>query len=188
MTENPEHALPSLPYRVQQLSSRKPTRFAFTPDAADRAAIAAALGLINLPFLSFKGEITPAGRADFAVSAALTAKVVQPCSITLAPVPASIDEAISRRFDADFQPSEGEEVELTADDPEPLPEILDIAAMAIEELALALPLYPRAAGAELGEAVFAAPGVEPLKQADLNPFAGLAGLAAKLKSGENGDS
>ena len=50
-------------------------------------------------------------------------------------------------------------------------------------LALALPLYPRAPGAELGQAVFAEPGTAPLKDEDLRPFAGLAGLKAKLEGG-----
>lgn len=186
MTELPETALPSQPMRVAQLSARKPTRFAFAPDAGAREAIAGALGLLGLPSLTFKGEITPAGRSDFVLTARLVADVVQPCSVSLAPVPAALSDDVSRRYVADYQVPEAEEAEMVDDTTEPLPEVLDIAAIAVEALALALPLYPRAPGAELGEAVFTAPGVAPLKQADLNPFAGLAGLAAKLKSGESG--
>ena len=65
-----------------------------------------------------------------------------------------------------------------------MPESIDVAAIGIEALALALPLYPRARGAEFAEAVFAAPGVAPLKSEDLKPFAGLAALADKLKKPE----
>jgi uncharacterized metal-binding protein YceD (DUF177 family) len=73
------------------------------------------------------------------------------------------------------------------DDGEPLPETIDIIEVATEALTLALPLYPRAAGAELGEAVFADEGVAPIKDVELKPFAGLAAFAEKLKgSGQDG--
>ena len=51
-------------------------------------------------------------------------------------------------------------------------------------LALALPLYPRAAGVELGEAVFTEPGLAPLREGDLKPFAALAGLVLKAKDSD----
>jgi uncharacterized metal-binding protein YceD (DUF177 family) len=50
-----------------------------------------------------------------------------------------------------------------------------------EALALALPLYPRAPGAELGEAAFTEPGKPVLRDEDARPFAGLAHLRDKLK-------
>jgi uncharacterized metal-binding protein YceD (DUF177 family) len=65
------------------------------------------------------------------------------------------------------------------DSTEPLPEIIDLTEVLREALALALPLYPRAPGAELGEAVFAAPGAAPIRDADLRPFAALASLVRK---------
>jgi len=51
--------------------------------------------------------------------------------------------------------------------------VIDPAAVMIEALALAMPLYPRAEGADLGEAVHAEPGVTPMRDADARPFAGL---------------
>ena len=67
-----------------------------------------------------------------------------------------------------------------------LEEVREVAEMraALEALALALPAYPRANGAALGEAVFAAQGVAPLRDEDLRPFSGLASLAERLKSGQ----
>lgn len=179
----PSPALPVLSLRAAGLSHRKPTRFALDPDAAGRAAMAAELGLLSLSRLSFRGELTPVGRADFDLTADLQAEVEQPCSVTLAPVPARIAEKVHRRLAADQATPEGDEVEVTDDETDPLPEVIDLTAMALEALSLALPPYPRAPGAELGEAVFAAPGVAPLKEADLRPFAGLAGLADKLRGG-----
>lgn len=175
---------PALPFRVAGLSQKKPTRFDFAPDAEARAAIAAALELIELPALRLKGEIRPSGKRDFQLEAELTATAVQPCSVSLAPVESRVAEKVTRRYLADYAVPEGDEVELSEDDTtEALPEVIDAAEVAVEALSLALPLYPRAEGVDLGEAVFAEPGVAPLRDEDARPFAGLAALADKLKQG-----
>lgn len=171
---------PSFQYRTGALSHRKPTRFRMVPDAAVRAEIAAALDLQAISSLIMEGEILPKGREDFRVEAVLKADVVQSCIVTLGPVPAVIDEPVIRHYLADFSLPDGEEVEIPEDDStEPLPEVIDLWDVLQEALALALPPYPRAPGAELGEAVFAPPGTAPLRDADLRPFAALAALARK---------
>ena len=175
MTEKTETS-PGI-FRSGALSHRKPTRFRLRPEAAERADLAASLDLPLIARLSFEGEITPAGRDDFTLTARLVADVVQSCVVTLDPVPAKVDEAVTRRYLADFATPEGEEVEMPDDDSaEPLPEIIDLTEVMREALALALPPYPRATGAELGEAVFAETGTAPLRDADLKPFAALARL------------
>lgn len=179
MTDSP--ALPRMPLRSATLPTRKPTRFAFRPDAGQRKLLADVLGLIDLPAFSFAGELRPEGRHDFRLVADMAAEVVQPCVVTLAPVPASLREQVTRLFQADYAAPNEVEVEIPEDDSEPLPEEIDMVQVAIEALTLALPPFPRATGAELGEAVFGPPGQEPLRQTDLNPFAGLASLAEKLK-------
>ena len=172
-------------YRVAALPQKKPTRFDYRPDPAGRAAIAKDLGLLELPVLRLKGELRPVGRRDFELVAELTATAVQASAVTLTPVPAEIGESVLRRYLADFTYPEGDEVEMPADDSaEPLPEVIDLAEVAAEALSLALPLYPRAADEELGEAIFTEPGAEPLRHEDLKPFAGLAGLADKLRKAQ----
>lgn len=178
--------LPSQPYRVAALPTRKPLRFTFAPDAAGRRAMARELDLLDLPALVLKGEIRPAGKADFTLEAVLDAVAMQPCSITLAPVKTTVADRVLRTYLRDWAEPEGDEVELSEDDSsEPLPEVIDVAEVAREALALALPLYPRAPGAELGQAVFAEPGTAPLKDEDLRPFAGLAALRARLEGGKD---
>ncbi len=167
-------------FRAATLSHRKPTRFRWRPDGPGRAALARSLDLPRIDGFSFIGEILPEGRSDFVLKARLQADVTQSCVVTLAPVPAKIDEEISRRFLSDWQPPETEEFEIPEDDSqEALPEEIDIAEVAREALALALPPWPRAEGAELGEAVYAPPGETPLTDEALKPFAGLAGLLKK---------
>lgn len=185
---NPEAKPQITRFVTKTLASRKPTRFDLRPDAEARAAMAAALGLLELPALRLQGEIRPVGRHDFDLVADLTARAVQPCSVTLAPVPCSLSEPVHRRFVADFTLPDAEEVEMVDDETDPLPEVLDITEIALEALALALPPYPRAPGVELGEAVFAGPGVAPLANDDLKPFAGLAALADKLRKPDSGPS
>ncbi|MBJ2153356.1 DUF177 domain-containing protein [Paracoccus sp. IB05] len=181
--EGRDSAAPIL--RAATLSHRKPTRFRWRPDAAGRAELARSLDLPRIDRFTFVGEILPEGRADFRLVARMEADVTQSCVVTLAPVPARIDEEVRRSFLSDWTPPEAEEFEIPeGDSEEPLPEMLDIADVAREALALALPPWPRAEGAELGETVIAPPGETPLTQEALKPFAGLAGL---LKKGDKPD-
>lgn len=169
--------LPTLPFRVASISGRTTTHVKFRPSAPERAAIAATMGLIDLPALAFDGEIRPLGKRDLILTGRLTAQAVQACVVTLEPVPARVDEPVTRKFIEDWQEPEADEVEIPEDDStEPLPEVIDAVSVVIEALALALPLYPRAPGAALGEAVYAEPGAAPLREADLKPFAALAGM------------
>lgn len=168
-------------FRTGGLSPRKPTRFSYRPEAAERARLATDLDLLALYALEFTGEIRPIGRDELLLDATLTARADQPCSITLVPVPATVSEQVRRRYVAGLEMPEGEEVEMPEDDTlEPMPEVIDLAEIAAEALSLALPLYPRAPGAELDKKVHAADGLTPLSDDDVKPFAGLKGLAAQL--------
>lgn len=168
------------PLRRAALPQRKPTRFDLQPDAAERAALAQALGLLDLPEVRLKGELTPSGRADYALTAQLEAQVVQPCIITAEPVATRLSEAVTRRYVSDWQAPEAEEIEMPEDDSvEPLGEVIDLGHVLTEALSLALPLYPRAEGAEFGSQQVAEPGAEPLTEEKMRPFAGLADLLKK---------
>ncbi len=177
---------PALTYQLRTgaLSSRKPTRFALTPDAATRAALAAELGLLTLKHLAFKGEVRPIGARDFLLEARLEATVVQACGLSLVPVETKIAEDVVRRYVADWVEPEGEEAEMPEDDTsDPMPEVIDAGSVATEALSLALPLYPRAKRAEWKPMAAAPEGIEPLKDEDLKPFAGLAALKDRLGKG-----
>lgn len=176
---------PRLAYPVGALPTRKPQRFALKATTPQRAAIAVEMDLLSLSQFEFEGEIRAEGRRDFRLEGRLRATFQQPCVVTLAPVAGRADVPVLRRYSADMAMPEAEESEMPADDSqEPLPDVIDVAGVAIEELALALPPYPRAPGAELGEAIYAADGTEPLKDADLKPFAGLQALKDRMKDGK----
>lgn len=187
-TDHPKSDAPSAftaTIRTAQLPSRKPYRFDLKPDSALRATLAQDLGLLALNAFRFKGEIKADGGRDFVLTAELDAAIVQACVISLEPVPGLVSETVMRRFIEGWTPPEGEEVEMPEDDTiDPLPEVLDLLAIATEALVLALPLYPRAEGVELGAVDHAPPGAEPIREADLKPFASLAALKQKLEGGD----
>ena len=190
MTDSSETGFAAIPYsepfRVGSLSNRKPNRFELKPDRAMRAKIAQYLGITAISKLRFAGEIRPKGRYDFTLQALLEASVEQPCSITLEPVVTELREEVLRVYLSDWHDPTGEEMEMPDDDTtEALPEVIDAGHVLVESLSLALPPFPRAPGATLEEAQFAAPGTAPLRDGDLKPFAGLAALKAKL--GGNGE-
>lgn len=179
MTDPAPHIL-----RLADLPSRKPTRFALRPDAAARASLAAELGISGIERLGFTGALTPKGRSDWALEAALDARVVQTCVVTAEPVATDLTETVERIYTADLPEPEGDEVEMPEDDRvEALPDTLDLSAVMAEALSLSLPLYPRVPGATFGQIDHAAPGTEALTDETARPFAGLADL---LKKGSDG--
>lgn len=169
--------------RISDLSQAGPVAFDLAPDATARAALAKMLKVQAIRKLRFAGQLSPEGSRDWRLDASLGATVVQSCVVTLAPVTTRIDRTVVRRFLADMPDAgDAEEIEMAEDETiEPLTGTVDLSQVMAEALALALPDYPRADGAELEESVFAAPETTPLRDADLKPFAGLAALKSKLE-------
>ncbi|TBX25954.1 YceD family protein [Nioella sediminis] len=179
-------------YALSELSTKTPTRFEIVPDAPARAGLAADLGIDGIRKLRFAGEIRADGKRDWRLDGKLGATVVQPCVVTLAPVTTRIDVEVTRRFLArmpDLALDEDGEAEMPEDDTiEPLGSHIDPAMVMAEALALNLPLYPRADGAELGSVSVAEPGVAPLTDEAAKPFAALAELRDKLGKPDADDS
>ena len=173
--------LPTKVLRLADLTNRHATTFDLTPTPDQRDAIAAHLGIVGVRKLTFRGEIAPQGRGDWQLTATLGATVVQPCVATLDPVTTRLDEDVRRIYARDYQEPEGDEVEMPQDDAvEPLPQTIDLYEILREALSLALPPFPRAAGAEIGQVLAAAEGVAPMTDDDARPFAGLASLRDRL--------
>lgn len=174
-------------FRVSELSQSKPTLFSLRPDTEQMREIAERLELSGLRKLSFAGALQASGSADWRLTATLGATVVQPCAVTLEPVTTRIDVPVERLFQRDYVETDLPEAEMPEDDTiEPLGPWIDVEATMIEALDLALPMYPRAEGAELGEAVFAAPGTAPMRDEDARPFAGLADLRRDMNTPDEG--
>lgn len=177
--------------RVAEMRQTGETPFLLEPNAAARADLAAGLDIEGVKKLRFEGRLSPRGRSGWDLDGKLGATVVQLCIVTLEPVTTRIDLPVSRRYVPAHtfdMPAEGSETEIPEDDTlEPLGEVIDLESLMHEELALALPAYPRKAGVELEDAQFAADGVAPMSDADARPFAGLAALRQKMEKGDGED-
>lgn len=172
--------------RVADLPQNAQTPFALRPDTDTLRAIAETLDLQALRKLSFEGTIKALGKTDWQLDGRLGATVVQPCVVTLAPVTTRIDTDITRLFVRDYVEPEEPEAEMPEDDrTESLGAWIDPGAVLLEALALEVPEYPRADGAELGEMVHTEPGQAPMTDADARPFAGLADFKQKLEDDQD---
>lgn len=178
----PALSSPALRLRVAQLNPHRPQAVDVSPDAGARAALAAEFGLIDLPALRLSGTLSAQGSRDWLFEGRLRAEAVQPCVITLAPVATRIDEALRRRWSPDVATPEGEEVEMGDDEVEPLGAVIDLGALLAEALALALPAWPRAEGAEL-----APPPEAPAGEGRRKPFADLSALLARKPRDDGGN-
>lgn len=172
----------AMPLVAARLDRGAPVPFHIEPDARERAQLAVLVGASQLRKLRFEGALHPLPKGGWELRALLGATVVQPCSVTLQPVSTRIDEPVHRRYLPDYTPPGETEAEMPEDvDAEPLGRVIDPAAVMFEALALAVPAFPRAADADLGEAVFTEPGKEPLRAADTRPMAALASLRDRLR-------
>lgn len=169
--------------RVAALSQSAPTKFSLRPDAPELAELAKELELLGLRKLSFEGTVRPIGASDWQLKGRLGATVVQPCVVTLEPVTTRIDADVMRLFLRDFEDIDAPEAEMPEDEnAEALGAWIDPVAIMAEELALALPPYPRKD--EEGEATtvrVTEPGKTPMTDEQARPFAGLADLKAQLE-------
>lgn len=158
------------------------TRLRVEVDAPERAAVAKWLDLRELTEMSAFFDIAPIGKTGLIrVNGRLTARVVQSCVVTLAPVEAAVDEDIAMTFGPPLDDDGDEDGELDldlheADPPDPIVDgAIDLGAVMVEHLALGLDPFPRADGAE-----FSPPDEGPeAPEPKANPFAVLASLKQK---------
>lgn len=163
--------------RLSTLPTKGPTAFSLVPDASALGALASDLDLLELRKVRFEGQLTPAGKRDWTLTGKLGATVVQPCAITLDPVTTRIETPVSRSYVADYVEPDAVETEMPEDDSiDPLPETLSLRDVMIEALDLALPLFPRADGAEMSPLRLTEPGKRAMTDDEAKPFAGLAAL------------
>lgn len=156
-----------------------------TAGPAERRALARRFGLIDVALLRGHGRLERA-HGEVVFHGWLEAEVVQPCVVTLEPVPATLRQPIERRYrlggaDVGPEPSPGVVV---LDDEEEVEAVtggeVDLGEAVAEELGVSLDPYPRAADADssvpqdLGPYVTLGPAGPPEK-----PLAALGQLQEK---------
>ena len=166
------------PFELAGLSERG-AELSLSPDAAERARIAAWLGALEVPRLDMTIRLARLDDAVYRYDAEFAAEVVQACVVTLDPVPARHSGAATRRYRVLAKASRraSHDIEIGSSEDEDAPEVissslLDVAAPVLEELSLLLDPYPRAPGVTFD------PPKDESKSAD-NPFAVLAKLKVR---------
>lgn len=173
------------PVRLTRLVRATTHEFDEIADANERAAVAELLDLQGVSKMRIAGKLEAADGGGWTFRGTLGASVTQTCVATLKPVPARIDVPVRRDYVPGLDAGAAD-IALDPDAPddlEPMPDTLDLGALATEELALALPPYPRAKNAGVGDAEARPPGAAPLEP-EPKPFAALAALKQKLSDGE----
>ncbi|MBE9476477.1 MAG: DUF177 domain-containing protein [Proteobacteria bacterium] len=170
------------PIRLGDVPKSKGISFDVNFSGTELIAIADVLSAITVKKMRIQGKISPSGKKDWVLQAKVGATVVQTCVITLNPVQTRVDTPVTRKYVTDYVVNPDESVtEMTTDESiEPLVAEIDIAEIAIEAVALALPDYPKSHDAQLETAVFTEAGVTPMTDEDTKPFASLASLKDKL--------
>ncbi|MCI2398736.1 DUF177 domain-containing protein [Aliiroseovarius subalbicans] len=178
--------------RPADLPGEGPHDITLVPDAAALSAIAADLGLDGLRKMRFQCQMQTLGKRDWRLTGRIGATVVQPCVVTLAPVTTRVEEDVERIWRAGLGRDDEEtphEMEMPdAVTEEPLTVEIDLGVVAVEALALALPLYPHAEGAVMAQAMFTEPGKQAMTDEEARPFASLAALRDKLGAEEEPES
>lgn len=188
---------------VAKLRAVGARRVAVVADEAARDAAVRAFNLHTLDAARLEGAFSPIGSDGWRFDGTLHATGAQRCVVTLEPAPFDIEDAVARKWSASAAPAdplaevaydsraretrvgveepdeariELEQADLDEEEVESLVDPIDLGAVALEALSLALPPYPRAPDAVLETARAAPPGVKPLDDDDVKPFAGLKAL------------
>lgn len=150
-------------------------------DAEERRRLAERFDLVELPALRAELRLDPMGGGEVALSGRFRAEVVQRCVVTDAPIAATVEGAVERRFAPaeELGPPPREE-EVTADEAEPpepiIDDVIEVGEAVAEELALDLDPFPRAPGVAFEGYEAAPPGKSAESPEERGPFAELARL------------
>lgn len=162
-------------------------QYDLTASPGQRASVAQRLGVLEVKALTAHFAVKMGAGGIVRVAGNVHAAVVQACVVSLAPVPATIDEEIDVAYIAAERltrkkhkdPDEEEVVGLDSEDPPEVAEDgrIDLGDLAVTQLALVLNPYPRAPGVAFDPATA---GLKASDDGDAEPAGPFAALA-KLK-------
>ncbi|TAK98989.1 MAG: DUF177 domain-containing protein [Rhodospirillaceae bacterium] len=178
----------SFPVEVLQLPAGGRV-YTLRADDQERADVAAELELVAVGRLIATVTLMPATGGGVEARARFEADITQTCVVTLQPLATTVNEEVIRHFTVprrkaptvsagakaptDMDTSDGW-IDPNEEVPDPIVDgCIDLGAMVVEELSLAIDPYPRAPGASFSDlGVSVSP---PLPQSS-SPFAALAGF------------
>jgi len=177
------------PISVSQV--RKARGMQVTASSDERRAIARHLRLLSVDTLQANVTIGPWRRHGLRVEGELTAQVGQVCTLTAEPMNSTISETFDERFypqDRDKNRRQSEaviDVEATDDYESYAGDTVDLGALVVEYLTLAVDPYPKRPGAVLPQET----GDDGLAETDRSrPVSPFAKLEGRFTAGEGGGS
>ena len=173
--------------RFSEINQSKPFKFHLTLSKEKIADLIKRLDLLNIKKVSLTGVLSPLSLNEWSLKAELRATVKQKCVISFKPVQTIVNDTVHRTF----SPLASLNADKTYDDDGTSPVIfddtlqefndeIDLAEIIFEELMLILPIYPKSEGEELGSYSITEPGVKPLSDENLKPFAELSEFKNRL--------
>jgi hypothetical protein len=132
--------------------SARPSVHRITANEGERAGLAQRFGLLSLGRLDAEIRLARIPGGDVRLDGTLEAELVQPCVVTLEPVPAKLADGFTLIYRPGLDEEEADRLAL--DDPdddlvEPLiGDAIDIGETVAQQLAVVMDPYPRASGAE----------------------------------------
>ena len=172
--------------RFSEINQSKPFDFHLILSNQNVAGLVKRLDLLSIKKVSLVGILSPLSINEWSLKAELKATVKQKCVISFKPVQTIVRETINRTFspaalqNASEADDNGISPVIFDDTLQELNDEIDLAEIIFEELTLILPLYPKIEGAELGSYSVTEPGVQPLNEENIKPFAQLSELKDRL--------
>ena len=153
-TQNPRTQEFSRVFKLSELTGEA-ARQRLTATAAERAAVASRLGLLDMMALEANLVLRRGPVAGtYIVAGRVTAGIVQACVVTLAPVESRLEADFETVYAADALAAAEGAGAADGGDAAEAPEIvvdgrIDLGEEVVQQLACAIDPYPRAAGAEI---------------------------------------
>ena len=172
--------------RFSELNQSKPFEFDLRLSNQKVSELIKRLDVLNIKKVSLVGSLSPLSIDEWSLKAVLKATVKQKCVISFKPVQTVVNETIRRTFSASAlhhaheTDDDGTSAVIFDDSLHQLNDEIDLAEIIFEELTLILPLYPKIEGAKLGYYSITEPGVKPLDDENVKPFAQLSELKDKI--------
>jgi uncharacterized metal-binding protein YceD (DUF177 family) len=170
----------SFPIEIAQIPPAG-AHYTIAASPSERARVAARLGVTSIGRLEATVDVKPGAGGVIRVAGRIGADLVQSCVVSLAPVPATIDEQIEASFVEEGRHDQRRDAEDVALDDEEPPEIvqdgrIDLGELTVAQLALVLDPYPRAPGVSFDATQWSAPAGKD------SPFAALAALKKRKQT------
>ena len=173
--------------RLSELNQSKPFKFHLRLSNQKVSELIKSLDLLNIKKVSLVGSLSPLSIYEWSLKAVLKATVKQKCVISFKPVQTIVNETINRTFSPlasentmKMEEDDGTSPVIFDDSLQEFNDEIDLIDIIFEELTIILPLYPKFEGAELGSYTVSEPGVKPLNDENLKPFAQLSEFKDKL--------